>query len=88
MIIKTEIACRVCGYEDWPPPWGFDGKTPLFEYCPCCAVEHGYQDCSPAGAKQYREQWLSSGAKWDMPEHRPKDWDLSEQLARIDEKYR
>jgi hypothetical protein len=59
-----DLACQVCGYEPSEPPWGTDGKSPSFNYCPCCGVEWGYQDASPLGIEMYRAAWLSAGAPW------------------------
>lgn len=76
--------CRVCGLllED---PWGVDGRTPLYEHCPCCGVEFGYQDATPQGARKFREAWLASGANWDEPSKRPPRWDAIEQLMHLPE---
>lgn len=59
--------CRVCGLRADQPPWGADGRTPVFEMCPCCGVEHGYQDASAAGARRFRTAWLAGGARWQDP---------------------
>ncbi len=75
--------CRVCGWLLTDPPWGADGRTPLFDYCPCCGVEFGYQDAAPAGARRFRELWLAKGAPWSEPDQRPPNWDLNAQLAAI-----
>lgn len=83
-----ELRCRVCGLKQDSPPWGEDGRTPLFEHCPCCGVEWGYQDATPVGACRYRERWLKEGANWDSPAQRPKDWDLQEQLAAVPAEFR
>jgi hypothetical protein len=80
--------CRVCGLRLDDPPWGFDGKTPLFEYCPCCGVEFGYQDATPIGARKYREGWLSGGAAWDQPTEKLVRWDPAEQLRHVPEAFR
>lgn len=76
-------ACRVCGFISSDPPWGEQGDTPLFEYCPCCGVEYGYQDSSYEGTKQYRKEWLSKGVPWDEPRMKPDNWDLEEQLSNV-----
>jgi hypothetical protein len=34
--------CRVCGYKSKDARWGEDGQSPLYDFCPCCGVEHGY----------------------------------------------
>jgi hypothetical protein len=79
--------CRVCGLRLEEPPWGEDGRTPLFDLCPCCGVEFGYQDASLKGVRAYRSRWLEQGAPWDMPKQRPADWNLDEQLAQIPQSY-
>src|SRR5215471_12008674 len=40
--------CRVCGLLLESPPWGDDGRTPLFEYCPCCGGEWDQPDRRPS----------------------------------------
>ncbi|PNK61163.1 hypothetical protein [Psychrobacter sp. FDAARGOS_221] len=54
-------SCRVCGYtnEDFTP-WGDDGKYPLFEICPCCGIESGYEDISPESIASNRKKWMES----------------------------
>jgi hypothetical protein len=69
-------------------PWGDDGRTPLFEYCPCCGVEWGYPDATPTGARRFREQWLQRGGEWDRPDQRPQDWDRAMQMAAIPHEYK
>lgn len=78
-----DLRCRVCGYKSADPPWGADGKTPLYDFCTCCGVEHGYQDSSPNGARNYRAEWISAGTKWEEPDAKPEGWDLAEQLRHI-----
>ncbi|MDX2242976.1 MAG: hypothetical protein NW224_20035 [Leptolyngbyaceae cyanobacterium bins.302] len=75
--------CRVCGFLHEEPPWGDDGKTPTFNICECCGTEFGYEDATPKAIQSARKNWLSNGAKWYLPEFRPSDWDLSEQLKNI-----
>ena len=70
------------------PPWGDDGRTPLFEHCPCCGVEFGYQDATPTGARRFREAWLSGGGRWSEPEGMPANWSLQEQLTQIPVQFR
>lgn len=77
------LKCRVCGLVHAEPPWGDDGRTPLFEMCDCCGVEFGYQDSTPLGVARYRKKWLDAGGAWDNPKTRPPDWNLAEQLAGI-----
>ena len=85
---NAECRCRVCALQLERPPWGVDGHTPLFEHCPCCGVEFGYQDATRMGATKFRESWLAAGAKWDVPSAKPHRWDLSIQLKLVPEDYR
>jgi hypothetical protein len=78
----------VCGLELPDPPWGIDGRTPLFDNCPCCGVEFGYQDATPAGARRYREQWIARGAPWSEPDQRPAGWSLEQQLRDVPAPFR
>ena len=64
MVREPELTCRVCGYKDPELPWGADGHTPTFELCPCCGVQHGYEDMTLVAARKYRATWLAAGAKW------------------------
>lgn len=88
MLNKEIYGCRVCGLSLVDPPWGFDGQTPLYEHCPCCGVEFGYQDATVAGVRRFREEWLASGAPWDEPEEMPTNWDLARQLECVPEAFR
>lgn len=84
----SNLNCRVCGYQSVDPPWGEDGRSPIYDFCPCCGVEHGYQDSSPLGARNYRTEWISAGAKWEEPASKPEGWDLSEQLSLIPSEFK
>jgi hypothetical protein len=77
------LHCRVCGYGSKEPPWGVDGRTPVYDFCVCCGVEHGYQDASPMGARSYRAAWIAAGAKWEEANERPHGWNLAEQLRHV-----
>jgi hypothetical protein len=77
------MRCRVCGLLQAEPPWGEDGKSPTFDYCPCCGVEFGYGDASLSAAESWRAKWLAAGAKWSESEKMPPDWDLQEQLTHV-----
>lgn len=81
------LNCRVCGYESDLPSWGKDGRCPSFEFCPCCGVEHGYQDATPAGAKAYRAQWLACGAVWEIPAEQPASWIAEAQLQFVPKEF-
>jgi len=80
---NNHFYCRVCGYESDTAPWGADGKTPVFNFCPCCGVEHGYQDSHPIGARNYRDKWINSGARWEEQGCKPRGWVLEDQLRHI-----
>ena len=77
------ITCRVCGYHDDDWPYGEDGKTPSHNICPCCGVEHGYEDISLVAVLRYRGNWISGGGKWFSPRLRPAGWDMVRQLSLI-----
>jgi hypothetical protein len=69
------------------PPWGDDGKSPGFEYCPCCGVEFGYGDATIIAIKNWREKWIISGANWDVPKLRSINWNLEDQLQNVPKEY-
>ena len=56
------MRCRVCGLRQAEPPWGRDGASPTFDFCPCCGIEFGYHDASVEGARRARRAWLERGA--------------------------
>ena len=86
---KSELLyCRVCGLKSSEPPWGLDGATPLFEFCPCCGVESGSGDATVSASINSRKRWISEGAKWFMPDEQPKNWNLQTQLAQVPEKFK
>lgn len=72
--------CKVCGLdlgEDYFS-WGVDGRTPTFDFCPCCGVEFGYQDATEKAIVNFRAQWISKGCTWDEPHLKPADWHWEE----------
>lgn len=77
------MRCRVCGLVQSEPPWGSDGKSPTFNYCPCCGVEFGYGDATPVAIQKWRQKWIAGGAKWDAPNEKPAMWEWQEQLAHV-----
>jgi hypothetical protein len=88
MLSESSYHCRICGLRSEEPPWGSDGRSPLFDFCPCCGVEHGYQDATRTGALRFRSAWLQNGAKWDYEPMKPQDWHLDEQMARIPSEFK
>src|SRR6266699_1122275 len=81
--IDEKMHCRVCGVRLPVPPWGEDGMTPTFDYCPCCGVEFGYGDSSAPAVECWRAKWLSGGAHWAEPDQKPSDWNPEEQLRNV-----
>jgi hypothetical protein len=80
--------CRVCAWRNVVPPWGADGRSPTYDFCPCCGVEFGYQDFSAVGARRFREDWIARGAAWATPAARPASWSLDLQLRQVPEEFR
>jgi len=85
---SDSLRCRVCGWILPEAPWGVDGRSPLFGFCPCCGVEFGYQDASPMGARKFRQQWVDRGSPWEEPNERPACWSLERQMAGIPTDFR
>ena len=83
MVSEDLFRCRVCGLRLSEPPWGEDGHSPTYEYCPCCGVEFGYGDATPIAARRWREKWLGGDAAWREPTHRPENWSRDEQLNAV-----
>ena len=80
--------CRICGLYCDSPPWGDDGISPSFDYCPCCGVEFGYQDCNLKSIQVFRDKWLKNGANWKEPEAKPSAWSLQTQMKNIPEMFK
>ena len=78
------VFCRVCGYDSTvDPPWGEDGRTPTYGFCPCCGVEPGYQDFTPLSAERFRAAWLAEGAPWRDAKIPRGGLEVTERLRRI-----
>ena len=80
---KGLTSCRVCGLEQRFFPWGEDGQTPTFDICSCCGVEFGYEDATRLAVQNYREAWLTHGAKWWRRDEMPENWCLEGQLKNV-----
>lgn len=87
--------CRVCGLWREDPPWGEDCRTPKFRICSCCGTEFGYQDCQMSAIKRQRKRWLNGEldyvdeeTNWFVPEERPEDWSVEEQIGKVPEKWK
>lgn len=86
---ESKDVCYVCGkkYVDYHP-WGADGESPSQHLCECCGAQFGYEDVHIEGLKEYRKKWLTQGARWFDPKHKPENWSLEEQLKNIPAEYR
>jgi len=87
---KIYKGCRICGYGNFyndELPWGEDGETPTFNFCPCCGCEFGYVDCKIEAIREYRNTWIKNSAKWYDQKIRPINWSLEEQLKKIPKEY-
>jgi hypothetical protein len=85
---NNQLYCRVCGYREIEPPWGMDGNSPSDAICPCCGVEHGYEDSNLAAIRSYRQDWLAKGAPW-WDRHTPNDGLATEdRLSRVPPEFR
>lgn len=81
--------CRVCGYIFIDlKPWGEDGETASFAYCPCCFTEFGFDDVDIELIRKRRQEWIDKGGFWYEPGKKPKVWNLDSQLANIPKEFR
>lgn len=62
LMVNRELhSCIICGYYDEEfLPWGLDGEFPLYEICPCCGAESGYEDFTLESTIHYRDKWIKS----------------------------
>jgi hypothetical protein len=76
--------CPVCGYPDLEEPaWDINTGSPSFDICPCCGCEYGYEDAKPEGKMRHLQKWVKSGANWFESDLKPANWNLREQLLRV-----
>ncbi|MGI5170392.1 hypothetical protein ACQEU3_39185 [Spirillospora sp. CA-253888] len=81
----TEEVCRVCGMDGevfWEDGW------PTNAICACCGTESDVGNGDVEGIRYLRGYWLGTGAVWDSPSQKPKDWDILKQVANIPPKWR
>ena len=64
----TIMRCRVCGLLSSDPPWGYDGVSPTFDFCPCCGVEFGYEDAYLWGHSVGVRNGSQRAQEWMNPE--------------------
>lgn len=80
----NKFTCPICGFNNLDKPaWDPVEKTPGFDICPCCGCEFGYDDATPQAGERYRLSWIKKGAEWFVPHLKPSNWNLQEQLSRI-----
>jgi hypothetical protein len=61
MLNRELHSCKICGYYDEDfLPWGLDGEFPLYEICPCCEAESGYEDFTLESIIHNRNKWVES----------------------------
>lgn len=80
--------CRICGYIDVDLPWGADGTSPSHDICPCCNVEHGYEDFTLNGIHSFRQKWIELGYPWTSRViKKPVDFNPLLQIENIPKEY-
>jgi hypothetical protein len=85
---KQLRTCRVCGYLFTGfQPWGDDGETASFSYCPCCFTEFGFDDIRTELIREKRRQWIDKGYLWYEINKKPADWNPREQLKNIPKQF-
>jgi hypothetical protein len=64
--------------------WGSDENLNFtYDICDCCGAEAGVDDFNIDVARRYRHKWLDAGSQWFQPSARPVEWNISEQLKQI-----
>jgi hypothetical protein len=68
------------------PQYTDDGGA-MFNICPCCGFQAGFDDdaiLEPLTIEEYRLRWVKSGANWFSYYHKkPDDFNLERQLLNI-----
>ena len=63
--------CPVCYY----PYIRNDPAKQLYDICPSCGIEYGYEDAGLEGPayyhKQLRKRWIAKGRPWCFKGHEP-----------------
>lgn len=70
--------CPVCGLDELTQPPYDELGNESFDVCPCCLFEFGVDDLLHT-FEEYREKWLSDGAKI-----KEEDWNPQKQLMNIE----
>ena len=77
------------------PPWEDHGEPPYcqkygepsYDVCPCCAYEFGVEDMpmhleNTTTFQDYLRNQIKEGFVWFLPDLKPQDWDLADQLKK------
>jgi len=73
--------CPICGFDKLKEaPFSKEG-APSYEICACCGFEFGFDEIECRDV--YLKKWIEHGSKWFVPELKPRDWNLEEQLKNI-----
>ncbi|MBS9801675.1 hypothetical protein J4052_01610 [Bacillus toyonensis] len=76
--------CVICGFDDLLDP-PYEEGYPLYEICPCCGFQFGFDDCDQGCTfVAHREKWLEKGAVWHNNTEKPTEWSLEKQLKNIE----
>ncbi|NQX63266.1 hypothetical protein [Paenibacillus qinlingensis] len=82
--------CLICGYDDLNMPQYTPNGEPMFNICPCCGFQSGFDDAAiaePLTIVEYRIQWVKLGAPWfSSRTKKPDVYNLQQQLKRINVK--
>ena len=71
--------CHICGFDGLnEEPYEDNGRIPSHNICDCCGCQFGYDD-----NERYRQNWIDAGGKWFNSDLKPKEWDIKEQLKKI-----
>ena len=82
--MKQRYVCPICGYDKLEEPPFDETGEPSFEICPCCGIEFGFDlENAHISEQEYRQNWLNGGSNWFIPEEKPDNWDLQDQLKKI-----
>jgi len=79
--------CPVCHYPNLTEPPRSQSGGGSYEICPSCGFQFGVSD-DDCGLtyRQWRENWLKTGAKWSGQQKPPVNWNAAAQLAGGDRK--
>jgi hypothetical protein len=68
------------------PPYEVHFGSASYQVCDCCGFEFGNDDNPGTGRAvsftEYRNEWISGGAKWFIPRKKGSNWNLQDQLTK------